>query len=199
MWSDSFLLNAPNIETLLRLLYNSLLFRIWYFYRWGLDFSFYKITEQSYAPVMEVFITRLSRRNIKSLKLNPEETRVTLALPPDLGCLCCNKWGTRNWELPTASFPRSRVSAHTGICKCFLPLSLITSLWGMLVFTSQHFPGVPGFFALDWWERRWKLFLLLRQEVAGIGGGFIMPCRSYLCSCAFVSCIERGHTGSDLC
>lgn len=72
--------NIPNVETLSKLLYSSSLLRMWYFYWQALDLSFYKIIEQSYAPSMEVFITCLSRRNIKSSQLNPQEARVTLVL-----------------------------------------------------------------------------------------------------------------------
>lgn len=70
--------SIPNIETLWKLLHRSSLLRMWYFTWQALDFTFCKIIEQSSAPGMEVFITCLSRRNIKSSQLNPQEARVTL-------------------------------------------------------------------------------------------------------------------------
>lgn len=96
--------SAFPILTHLRLLCSSSLLRICYLYSQGLDLSFYKIIEQSCVPAMEVFITCLNRWNIKSLKLNPKEVRVTSALPSDSGCSCCNKWGTWNWALHKAFF-----------------------------------------------------------------------------------------------
>lgn len=63
--------------------------------------------------------TPLRERNIKSLKLNPAETRVTLALLSDLGSPCCNKWGT--WELHSL-LPLTGVWSYGGISMCFLTL-----------------------------------------------------------------------------
>lgn len=61
---------------------------------------------------MEVFISCLSRGNIKSLRLNPEAGRVTLALPSDSDCLCCNQWGT--WIDAT----QSRRLPDQGVISC---------------------------------------------------------------------------------
>ena len=134
-----FPLNLLNIESLLKISDSSSLWRIWYFYWQGLDLCLYQIIEQSWAPGRGVFITHLSRKDMKSLQLNPEEAWVTLALSSDSGCLCCNNWGTWNWA-SAASFSRPRASSHIRLDLCFLHFLPNISLWGILVFMFQHFP-----------------------------------------------------------
>ena len=138
---------------------------------------------------MEVFIVPLSRRN-RSLKPNPTEARATLALPPDLGCLCCTEWETWNWGYPTASFPRTRGLTHTRICMCFLPFPPLLLLGdGFAPPSSSRYSRV--------------LCVGLRREAfkvaevrSGRSWGWLhhtLWILSLLFSSSFVSCTEKGH------
>lgn len=185
-----FPLNLLNIESLLKISDSSSLWRIWYFYWQGLDLCLYQIIEQSWAPGRGVFITHLSRKDTKSLQLNPEEAWVTLALSSDSGCLCCNNWGTWNWA-SAASFSRPRASSHIRLDLCFLHFLPNISLWGILVFMFQHFPQGS------------RVCVRLKREVfkvfscggrKGQGSGMVSSLSVDLCSDLLLfSCIEKGH------
>lgn len=88
-------------------------------------FTLHEISELSCAPGVKVFITCLSRGNIKSSRLTPNEARVTLASTSRLGWPGFNKWGTRNWECHASFLPVTGEQPQAGISVCFLTLPLL--------------------------------------------------------------------------
>lgn len=103
----------------------------------SLDLSFHKWMSGPVHKMWKFFITWLSRGNIKSLKLNPEEARAVLALSSDTGCLCCNKRGAWNWRFHEAFSPSAGVELCVGISMCPRSFFSLAPLWKHLDFSCS--------------------------------------------------------------
>lgn len=83
----SFPLSSSTFPILRPSWYSSELLWIWYLWWQDLDLLIHKVNEQSCTQNVDVFITWLSRGNIKSLKLNLQEAKGHLGLLTQAACV----------------------------------------------------------------------------------------------------------------